>query len=509
MNAVPLGCTVVDLFREQARRNADRIAVEYPPENWTYRRLDAESDRLAATLLRLGAHSGALVGVLLDREPWLYASILGVLKAGAAYLPLRRTDPPARTRQLMANARITALVTSDRHDPPLPDGCLDVVEVEQLSRRPGRMPRIAPRPEDLAYVIYTSGSAGVPKGVMVAHRSVTNLVRWAGSEFAMSAGSRVLQHYPPVFDASVQEILTPLVHGATLCPVRDQVKYSPGRFIEWLRERRISHCDLVPTYWRELVRHATVRASVALPDLQVLLLGGEAVQGGDVNRWRSAVIGVHRVCNLYGPTEATVTATWHEIPAPCQDDVPIGKPVPNVEALVLDEAGAPSEPGAEGELYLGGIGVAEGYLHDERQTAASFVDHPIRPGTGERMYRTGDFVRRAPDGTSLVFAGRRDDQVSVSGHRVELAEIEAAVRRVPRVRDAAVAHVSTGHGSDVRLVCWFVPDGPDVDPRAVRLHLGGQVPAYMVPRRFCATDRLPVTSAGKIDRRRLADLTPR
>jgi amino acid adenylation domain-containing protein len=504
MNGTHPGSTVVDLFREQARESAGRISVEWPGDSWTYRRLDRESDRIASALTRAGTGSGAFVGVLFDREPWLYAAMIGVLKAGSAYLPLWPGDPPGRISRLAASAGIAALVTSDRYGTLLPDRRLRVIDVGKLPGRPIISPGSAPGPDDLAYVVYTSGSTGAPKGVMVAHRGVANLVRWAGAEFAISPGSRVLQSYPPVFDASVQEVFTALVCGATICPVPDRVTHSPGRFLDWLREQRISHCDLVPTYWRELARQAATRTSVALPDLRVLILGGEPLHGRDVDAWRSAVPVAHRIFNLYGPTEATVTATWHEVSAPCRGDVPIGKPIPGVQALVLDEAGRPCEHGAEGELYLGGAGIARGYLHDDRQTAASFVDHPAGPGSAERVYRTGDFVRREPDGTGLVFVGRRDDQVSVRGHRVELGEVAAAVRRCPQVRDAAVAFVPSGPGDDPWLVCWFVPDGPDVDPHAVRRYLRGQVPAHLVPRRLYAADRLPSTASGKLDRRRLA-----
>ncbi len=503
MNGPRRGPTVVDLFRAQARASAERTAVESPGESWTYGLLDRESDRVASALTRLGAGSGALVGVLLDRGPWLYAAMIGVLKAGSAYLPLWPADPPARIRRLAAGARIAALVTSDRYRPLAPDRHLPVVNVGEFPRRRFTPPRGGPGPDDLAYVIYTSGSAGAPKGVMVTHRSVANLVRWAAAEFAIAPGSRVLQHYPPVFDASVQEIFTALVGGATICPVPDQVTYSPGRFLDWLRDRRISHCDLVPSYWRELTRQATARSPVALPDLQVLILGGETLHGHDVSAWRAAVPGPHRMFNLYGPTEATVTATWQEVSGPGRGDVPIGRPIPGVLALVLDERGAPAEPGAVGELYLGGAGLARGYLQDDGQTAASFVNHPARPGAGQRLYRTGDFVRRDLDEAGLVFVGRRDDQVSVRGHRVELAEVAAAVRRCPSVRDAAAALVPSGRGDDRWLACWFVPAGPDVDPRAVRAFLTGQLPAFMMPRRFYAVDRLPLTSAGKLDRRSL------
>ncbi|MEO3787209.1 amino acid adenylation domain-containing protein [Actinocorallia sp. B10E7] len=495
--------TVVGLFRHQARRRPDHPAIVHPLGTLTYADLDHASDLLACALIDRGVTSASLIPVLFDRTPALYVALLSALKAGAAYFPLHPADPPQRLHHLLNRISARCLLTDARPAPWLPDPATPILRLDPLSAllsRPSFDDRLSasggrrlcrdvvrPAPSDLAYVMPTSGSGGRPKGVMVEHRAVANLVRWAGRRFRIVPGDRVMQSHSATFDASVQEIFGALAHGATLWPVGDDVKHSPRRFLEWMREHRITHADLTPTYCRLLSRCGPVD----LPDLKTLILGGEPLHGRDVLAWRNAVNGDHRLFNLYGPTEATVTATCHEIRSARPDEpVPIGLPITNVEAFVLDRNGHRCAAGDIGVLHLGGAGIARGYWHDPETPLHADGD----------LYRTGDLVHRGESGV-LTFVGREDDQLDIHGHRVEPAEVEAALSSCLGLMDVAVAKTS-----DARLTCWFVPN-PDnpVDVAAVRAHARATLPPALVPHRFHARENLPTTPTGKKDRRALAE----
>lgn len=492
--------TVVELFRQRASELGRHAAVVHNSRTVSYQELNAESDALAGALSRRGAGHGTFVGVYLDRVPALSTALLGILKSGAAYVPFRVGDPADRIRRLLAQVGAARVVTDRTRARDLSGLPVPVTVVEDAVREgvPSRCPG-GPEGSDLAYVMHTSGSTGEPKGVMIEHRGVLNLARWAGDAFCLSPSSRVMQGYPPAFDASVQEIFSALAHGATLCPVSDATRLNRRAFLGWMAEQRVSHCDIVPTYGRALSRGS----GLALPDLRVLILGGEPLFGGDVRQLRSSLIGAYRVFNVYGPTEATVSALFHEvIGAPEDGPVPIGQPIPGVVATVLSADGRPCAAGEAGELHLAGAGVTRGYLADPVATARKVRLASPESGDGIRSYRTGDFVR-GDDAGRLVFVGRADDQLSLHGYRIEPGEVEAALAGHPALSGVAVAAAE-----DDRLTCWYVlrePGGADVPSvvSSLRSWAESRLPSYMVPRRFIRGDGLPMTPTGKTDRQAL------
>nr|BFE50453.1 hypothetical protein GCM10017745_38800 [Saccharothrix mutabilis subsp. capreolus] len=440
--------TLARLVLDQADRTPDADAVRIGPDALTYRELAAGARRVAAWVARQPHTGPPRVGVLGERSLATYPVLLGVLLAGGAYVPLDPAAPPARLRAVLSRADAHAVVTTAESwalleqpglpalltDQPLPfqRSKVDSGRVAVLAGLPDAGEPVGPTPDDVAYVIFTSGSTGTPKGVVVQHRAAVNLTCWARDLVPMGPGSRVTQNASLHFDASVQQIFPALASGATLFPVPERVRLSGPELAAWLARHRITHWDSVPSLWTPVVEHLADRIAAGqrvLPDLRAVLLAGEPLPARQVDRWRSWEQG-HRLFNVYGPTEVTVNATAFEVTGPVGAVVPIGRPLPGITASVLDAHGNPCPVDADGELFLGGVGLARGYLDDPEGTARSFVERG-----GERFYRTGDVVRVGADGL-LVFVGRRDDQVKLNGVRVEPAEIEHALLAHPGVTEA-------------------------------------------------------------------------
>ncbi|HEU0052521.1 MAG TPA: non-ribosomal peptide synthetase, partial [Longimicrobium sp.] len=459
----------------------------------TYGELDARANRIARRLAALGAGRETRVGVALARTPDAVAALLGVMKAGAAYVPLDPSYPPARLATVLADANAVAAVSTsafaDRLPADLPALLLDA-ESGEIDREPGDDPGIPIDPTSLAYVLYTSGSTGTPKGVMIEHASVANLLAWIGDLVPDEERAVVLASTSFSFDVSVAEVFGTLCRGGSLVLVENAIELA-----EVPAEERVRSAFMVPTAAAELLRLRALPAT-----LRTLNLAGEALPGALVEQLLATGT-VRLVRNIYGPTEATVYATWADAregdPRP-----PIGRPVAGGGAYVLDPWLRPVPPGLPGELYLSGAGVARGYAGRAALTAEKFVPDPFAAEPGARMYRTGDRARWLPTG-DVEYLGRLDTQVKLRGFRIELGEVESALLRHPAVSEAvAIVRDDTG---DARLVAYVVPAAGAVIPDAVALrgHLRERLPDYMVPGAYVALDALPLTTSGKVDRRAL------
>ncbi|QAT84764.1 non-ribosomal peptide synthase [Corallococcus coralloides] len=479
------------LFEEQVARTPDAVALVFQERSLTYRELDARSRQLAGHLRALGVGPDVRVGLCLERSLELIIGMLGILQAGGAYVPMDPALPAGRLALLLEDSAAPVLLTQQRLLARLPAHaarvlCLDS-DWERIASGPGDTRPPAVGPGQVAYVIYTSGSTGRPKGVLIEHRAACTLVAAEAPIYGVGPGSRMLQFANVSFDISVEEIFTALTSGATLC-LAPADALAPGRPLqEHLREAAITVVSLTPA-----VLAAT--PSEDLPALRVVISGGESCPAELVARWGAG----RRFFNTYGPTEGTVVATLVEC-VTGDEAPPIGRPLEHVEVYVLDARLEPVPPGVHGELYLGGAGLARGYLDRPALTAERFIPHPFATAAGQRLYRTGDVVRFREDG-QLAYLGRADTQVKVRGFRIEPGEVEAVVRGRPEVRDAAVLVREDAPG-DKRLVAYAVPaPGHSLDAAVLRRALKDALPDYMVPSAFVVLDALPLTPNGKLDR---------
>jgi amino acid adenylation domain-containing protein len=489
---------LVRRLQAAAAEYPDQPAVVSGAERLDYASLQRRANRLAAALIARGVRPDQLVGLHAGRSVELAVGILGILQAGAAYLPLDPSLPDERLAGMVADAR-PALVLTTLAD-PAPAGWLPLAAVESEGRRED-VPEVSIRPANLAYAIYTSGSTGRPKGVAVSHASIANLLdHWLARVGPSGpAGGAAAALWSSIgFDVSVQEILLPLTTGATLHLVPDELRADPEALMGWLREHRIVQAYLPPAFVHWIDEAPAERlAGLAL---RQLLVGVEPLPELALHRMAETLPGL-RILNGYGPTETSVYSTAYLDPQPLARQCPIGGPLANTRLYLLDERLQPVPVGVAGEIYLGGAGVARGYLGRPGQTAERFVADPFV--AGERMYRTGDLGRRLPDGT-ISYAGRRDHQVKLRGFRVELGEIEAVLREQPGVREAAV--LLDQNGSEPRLVAALACGvAPAHQPAEWREALSRQLPGYMIPAVFLELPELPMTANGKLDRAALLD----
>ncbi|WP_432010894.1 non-ribosomal peptide synthase/polyketide synthase [Streptomyces cucumeris] len=479
--------TLPELFARQVAAAPEATAVRYPGGELSYAALDSAANRLAHRLAGRGVGPERLVALVLPRSVEMVVAQLAVVKAGGAFLPVDPAYPEERKAFMLRDAA-PAVVLDDPASVWAEEGPADPPDMAQLT------------PDHPAYVIYTSGSTGVPKAVVVGHTGLANFSAAVTAHYEVRAGDRVLQFASPSFDASVLELCAALTCGATLV-VADEGPLLGDRLAGVLRDQRITHALIPPAAL------ATV-PETDLPGLRTLIVGGDACTAALVDRWAPG----RRMVNSYGPTEATVVSTWSGPLTAGSPAPPIGRPIPGSRAYVLDEALRPVPVGVAGELYVAGPGLARGYLGRAGLTAARFTADPFGPAGG-RMYRTGDVVRWAADGT-LRFLGRADDQVKVRGFRIEPGEVEAALRRSPEVREAVVAVRDTSAAAESpsglkRLVGYVIP-APGATPTAASLRdfLGRILPDHLVPSAYATLDALPLTPNGKVDRRALPDPDP-
>ncbi|PRX45509.1 amino acid adenylation domain-containing protein [Prauserella shujinwangii] len=483
--------TLVSAFAEQVARTPDATAVVYEHTRLSYAELDRRASALAAVLRARGAGPEAVVAVAVPRSAELMVALLGVLRSGAAYLPVDLDYPADRVAFMLADSGARLVVTLPGIELP---GDLDRVHVGETagdsadSAGSGDAP---PAPGHPAYLIYTSGSTGRPKGVVVTHRAIVNRLAWMQHAYGLAPDDRVLQKTPSSFDVSVWEFFWPLLRGAAVVLAHPDGHRDPAYLAELVRSEGITTMHFVPSMLAAFT--GAVRPGAWSASLRRVFSSGEALPGEVAARWRELTgVPLH---NLYGPTEAAVDVTWFPYTGGDEVSVPIGWPVWNTRLYVLDELLRPVPDGVPGELYLAGVQLARGYHDRAGLTAERFVACPFgRPG--ETMYRTGDLVRRRPDG-ALEYLGRTDRQVKLRGNRVELGEIEAALLRLPGVGRAAVTV------RDGALVGYVVPSGAEPHPGELRAALADALPAGMVPGAYVVLDDLPLTPSGKLDQRAL------
>ncbi|MGW6717956.1 amino acid adenylation domain-containing protein [Streptomyces sp. NPDC054995] len=532
----PESATLVRRLVERFRATPDAVAVDTGAATLTYSELDRASQALAASLLARGVTPGSLVGLLTEPGADTVVSVVAALRAGAGWVPLDAGHPTARlVDQLTRSGARTVLCHAATRAVGETLGDVTLVPVDASasklrtdSVRSGNGVPASDCPADayataeadgIAYVIFTSGSTGRPKAVPITHRSMENYLDWAIDTFGYDEHDRLAQTASPCFDASVRQLLAPLLVGATVVTVDWDLLRDPDRLLTHVERRRITVWSSVPTLWEQLLgaSEQRVRNGAPLPDLSALRwihVGGEALSPAHVRRWFDLFGDGQRIANLYGPTEATISTSCHIIHDRPDDRVrrlPIGRPVSGTEVEVIGPDGEPRRPGEAGELLISGIGLTPGYLGEPALTEAAFT-----VWRGRRWYRSGDRVRCSEDGT-LEFLGRLDDQVKIRGNRVEPGEVEAVLQAHPDVTHAVVlaqdgrltAFVTPGSGSSEPFASAGssgASGASEVDAVALRRHLAASLPAYMLPSRITRVDTMPLTGTGKIDRRALAAL---
>jgi amino acid adenylation domain-containing protein len=513
------------LFEAQVSKTPDAVAVQFECRSLTYRELNDRANQLAHYLHSFGVKPDGIVGVYLERSIEAIVGILGVLKAGGAYLPLDPIYAKERLAFMLEDAGVRVLLTQAelKAETPAQNNisviCLDA-DWPTIAQQNKSNPDSAVEPENLAYIIYTSGSTGKPKGVMVQHQSLANYTQAASVEYGIKAGDRILQFASLSFDASAEEIYPCLTRGATLVLRGNSMLDSISSFLKKCREWQITVLDLPTAYWRELTARLSAEKAEFPPSVRLTIIGGETALSASLNQWQKCVSEKVRLVNTYGPTETTIVATWCDsLPSSSSSSLPsaprapsavknspktlpIGRPIPNARTYVLDTNLQPVPIGVPGELYIGGAGVARGYINRSDLNREKFIPDLFSKVQGDRLYKTGDLVRYLPDG-NLEFLDRTDRQVKIRGFRIELGEIESALSQHPDVQEAVILAREEDSGPK-RLIAYLLLNsalsiGNSALIKNLRSFLREQLPDYMVPASFMFLEAMPLTPNGKVD----------
>ncbi|MFC5213318.1 non-ribosomal peptide synthetase [Streptomyces coerulescens] len=501
---------VHELFEQRVRAHPDATAAVCGERRWTYRELNSRANRLARALLARGLRREGVVAVVMERNLDWAAAVLAVFKAGGVYLPVEPHFPAERVTTMLSRAGCRLVLTEPGSTTTL-DRALDAlpavralsVDAACAEGHPDTDPRVGVASDQLAYIYFTSGSTGEPKGAMCEHAGMLNHLYAKIDDLGIGEGRTVAQTAPQCFDISLWQLTAALLAGGRTLIVEQEAILDVPRFVETITRGGVDVLQVVPSYLDAVVSYLERRPR-ALPALRCVSVTGEALKKELVQRWFAVAPDI-RLVNAYGLTE-TSDDTHHEVMdrAPDGERVPLGPPIANVHAYVVDEHLSPVPLGAPGAIVFAGVCVGRGYVNDPERTRQSFMADPHHAGL--RLYRSGDYGRWVPGG-KLEFLGRQDDQVKIRGFRIELGEVESALLRAPGVRDGAVVAVE-GAGQGGRLVAFYRAEGPPADD-VLRDRLSRSLPAYMVPSEFHRRQSLPVTANGKVDRKALTALAAR
>jgi amino acid adenylation domain-containing protein len=506
------------LFEARVQETPEAVAVVFQKEQLTYRELNERANQLARYLQSLGVEPEMLVGICMERSPEMLIGLLGILKAGGAYLPLDPQIPQERLAYMLEDSQATVLLTQDSLLPifatfPKYQGHIVSFDANLLflSQESKEAPASKVQANNLAYLIYTSGSTGKPKGVMIQHSSLVNYTEERILESGLRSGERCLQFASMSFDGAVAEIFSCLCAGATLVLRTEEMLSSIATFVQKCHDYGITVMELPTAYWHQLTFELASKNLKLPQSLRVLTIAGERALPEQVQIWRNTVGKYPQLVNEYGPTEATVSASSCNLsnlepPELNRQEVPIGKPLQNLQVYLLDKNLLPVPIGIPGELYISGVGLARGYHNRPSLTAEKFIPNPFSQSSGERLYKTGDKARYLPDG-KIEYLGRFDYQVKLRGFRIELGEIETVLSQHPQVLEAAVI-VREEQQNNKQLIAYIVPNlvvsnlkAPT--PIELRQYLQEKLPDYMIPSAFVILEAMPLTYSGKVNRKAL------
>ncbi|PEZ37093.1 non-ribosomal peptide synthetase [Bacillus cereus] len=492
---------IQEQFYMQVDRQSNRIAIATETESLTYRQLNMSSNQVAQHLLEKGIKRGDKVAIFLDRSMNSIVSMLGILKAGAAYIPIDVKYPEDRINYIVRDSEACRIITSNKFKSHLNVSDYKVSIIEDIYRTTiNDDVKILNKPDDLAYVIYTSGSTGKPKGTLLTHKGVLNLVEWRNEVFQISPNDKVTQFYSHSFDSSVSEIFSTLLNGAELYLLSDEQRYSTVAYAQAIQETQATISDLPTVFFNELSTSLTKPDSEKIRSLRFIIMGGEAASTNAIRSWQNTFKNQVQLVNEYGPTEATVSAMYYFIPVLEGDNnllgsIPIGIPISNTKVLILNSYMQHCPVGAMGELYIESVGLAQGYWKQEEKTKQAFISNPFSEDNSKRLYRTGDLARWLSNG-NIEFMGRKDKQVKIRGHRIELGEIEDAMLQLEGISQAVVTQTEDGM---LLQVYYKTVDGIGIEKNKLALHLSNVLPEYMVPKYYSHVLEIPITANGKID----------
>jgi amino acid adenylation domain-containing protein len=510
------GARIYELIERQAAARPDGVGVVSEDSHLSYEELNERSNQVAHYLLRQGVRPEARVGVMLERTPEMIIALVGILKAGGAYVPLDPAYPPNRLRYIIDDSQAEHVITQRSLEELLPEHVAKVVRIDaelEIWKQSRANPEVAMSPENLAYLIYTSGSTGKPKGVMIQHGTLVNFAQVAATEYGIISDDRILQFATISFDTSVEEIFPCLINGATLVLRHDSMLGAVATFIRNCRDLNLTILNLPTAYWHEVMAQMPDEVGKLAGTLRLVIIGSEKALPEKLGIWQKQIGACIKLINAYGPTEATVTSTRWELPkltdrVALLREVPIGKPIPNVQVHLLDQYLQATPINIPGQLSVAGAGLARGYLNSPDLTAQFFIPHPSSDQPGARLYRTGDLARYSVDG-EIEFIGRIDHQVKIRGYRIEPGEIETALAEYPGAQEAIVL-ACEGANDNKRLVAFITnKPGHEVGGAELRHFLKQRLPDYLIPSKFVVLEKLPLTPNGKIDRGALAALENR
>jgi amino acid adenylation domain-containing protein len=498
----PRSSCIHQLFEAQVAKTPDSVAVVFEDEQLTYRQLNNQANQLAHYLQSLGVGPEVLVAISVERSLEMIVGLLGILKAGGAYVPLDPSYPPDRVEYILSNSEAPVLITSSQLLSSLPKHTAKVVCLDkyfsELDQEDRENPHSEVNGQNLAYAIYTSGSTGKPKGVQICHESLVNFIHSMKHEPGLNSRDRLLAVTTISFDIHTLEIYLPLTVGGTIILVSRQVATDGLQLAAEMAKHDVTVMQATPATWRMLL----TAKWAGKPNLKAIC-GGEALPQSLANNLLAKVASLW---NIYGPTETTVWSTTGEVKADREHrhaDAPesIGRAIANTEIYILDQNLQPVAIGIPGELHIGGVGLARGYIKRPELTAEKFIPNPFNPQAGSRLYKTGDLVRYLPDG-NIEYIGRIDNQVKIRGFRIELGEIESVLLQHPQIREGVVI-VREDSPGDKRLVAYYVAGNPVPAISELRSFIKQKLPDYMVPAAFVNLESLPLTPNGKIDRKSL------